>query len=132
MYIMTVDYGHTFHFWDISRCICFYRSSLFIQSFHMFVLSDVLSASFSCIHLLEVLLSVVHFLHCTDWNIEHDIVSQIIVYLFYDILYIYWMYLYVFMYLSILGLYFFTYLSMFFNISRCMCKCEFIVYQVFE
>ena len=35
----------------------------FIKFSHMFVLPDVLSASFSCIQLLDVVLSVVHF--CT-------------------------------------------------------------------
>ena len=62
MYIMTVDYSHTFHF-DISRCIFFTIAHFFIKFFHMFVLPDVLSVSFSCIQLLEVVLSVVHF--CT-------------------------------------------------------------------
>ena len=60
---MTFDNGHTFHFSQISRCICFYHSSFFIKFFHIFVLPDVLSASFSCIQLLDVVLSVVHF--CT-------------------------------------------------------------------
>ena len=59
MYIMTVDYSHTFHFCHILRCI-FYLSSFFIKLFHMFVLPDVVSASISGVQLLEVLLSVIH------------------------------------------------------------------------
>ena len=60
---MTFDYDHTFHFSHISRCICFYCSSFFIKFFHMFVLPDVLSASFSYLQLLDVVLSLLHF--CT-------------------------------------------------------------------
>ena len=60
---MTFDYDHTFHFSQISRCICFYCSSFFIKFFLMFFLPDVLSASFSYIQLLDVVLSILHF--CT-------------------------------------------------------------------
>ena len=128
---MTVDYGYTFHFWHISRCICFYHSSFYKKVFQRFVLPDVLSASFSFIQLLEVVLSVVHF--CTalteTLNMILSCKSQFAFFMTYDI-YIECIHIYSYI-LVCEDWYFFTYLSMFFNISRCIFKCKFIVYQVF-
>ena len=58
MYIIGVDYSHTFHILTYIKMHICNLSSLFIKFLHMFLLPDVVSASIACLAFIEVACSV--------------------------------------------------------------------------